>query len=53
MPAWYQSLISMPGSVTMPAKPITAAIVASQAPRPRTSGATISAVPIQNAYAQW
>ena len=49
MAAWYQSLISMPGSVTIPAKPITAAMVASQAPRPFTTGATISAVPIQKA----
>ena len=49
MAAWYQSLISMPGRVTIPAKPRTAAIVASQAPRPLTSGATIRAVPIQKA----
>jgi hypothetical protein len=44
-----QSLSSSPGIVETPRKPMNPVIVASQAPRPRTSGAMSIAGTIQNA----
>jgi hypothetical protein len=44
-----QSLSSSPGMVETPTKPTKAVIVASQAPRPRTSGAISIAGTIQKA----
>src|SRR4029079_9356389 len=43
-----QSAKSSPGSVVIPAQPRTPPTLANHTPRPRTSPATSSAVPIQN-----